>query len=227
VSSTKNLAFLSSAIRSAGHTQKSFSEGLDITAQGVSYMFNADDALLSLVEKGLAGINRKLTISFTPLPQKKTADIINNADLFRLSEASYEEPVRLAPIAQLLRSANMELTEIENLAGVSYYMIHKDFKRDDMRISRIYKIANALGVRPIWTIDVLEQNPAVQAPIISEQKSQIEVPDVLPIRKTSFILREDYYMNLKMLAAKKRTTVSNLVNESLSLLFQINKDLLK
>lgn len=139
----KNLGFMNILLEEAGISKKELARRMGRAQQTIIGSFLKDDSDISRLQEWADAIGYELTFKF------KTTDPKMDRTLYNLRITDPEgNPIkksRLYYIAKLLQLCDISYVDIAEITGLTPGAISYSFKRDDIRISHLYKIADTLG----------------------------------------------------------------------------------
>ena len=175
---SRRLAFLSSIMSAYGYTQQSLAEALGCTPQNIYWIFSVrDDCSLSKAEEIMCVFNLSLKVELKPSAPQKAYKPLNtcgftfegnvknriegNLPILKpsakypkyITECPTESRVRF--LADFLISLGKSISTIEKECEWSHGNIMGAFEREDITISKIYKLAQCGNAEIIWHVDEL------------------------------------------------------------------------
>lgn len=169
----KNLDFLRQVINALHLSDTQFANMAGISQQTFSYWFITDDALLSSVMKGFENLGLKLECN---LDVQNNEEYCHSTDRYMLQmtglESVIEQPKPRMSIMQeaiiqnkrmkflgiVVQELGLDLKNFSETIGIKYVTMYAWFKRDDIKISKIYDIAEKLDRKVSWNITAIEKN---------------------------------------------------------------------
>ena len=141
-----------------------------VSQQYISYWMRVDDARLSNIINLLAKIGINLSCKYDVLPIAPT--IINGYNyrlvIHDLGHVGYNTGLdcgiiqkaktsdsRLHFLAQYLSDRGLDIATLSRQTGISYTNLYAWFAKDDIKVSKIYQIAESQGARVVWTISAI------------------------------------------------------------------------
>ena len=138
----KNLRFLGEFMAATGLTTSSAGEKIGISQVSIYYWLKKDDAKLSAVMNLIEACGYRMTISIV------SEDL--ESDNFSIELKPTESGKRLAFLADALKDVDKE--EVAKKIEMGYSTVYYWLEHDDINISYIYRIADAIGRKVKITI---------------------------------------------------------------------------
>lgn len=137
----KNLKFLGDFMSAMGLTTTTAGEKIGLTQVSIYYWLKKDDARLSAVNKLIEACGYKLIIDLVdPDPDPKDTEIVIEVPREKL----------LSFLSEALSDQDKE--EVAKKLNIGYTTIYYWFSHDDIFVSYIYKVAEAIGKKVKITI---------------------------------------------------------------------------
>ena len=138
----KYLRFLGEFMTAAGLTTTTAGEKIGISQVSIYYWLKKDDAHIATVMKLIEACGYRMEISLVPEEQDNEG--------FSIELRPSRSDKRLSFLADALKDVDKE--ELAAKIGMGYSTIYYWLKHDDMYISYIYRIAEAIGRKVKITI---------------------------------------------------------------------------
>lgn len=130
----KNLKFLGEFMSATGLNTTTAGEKIGITQVSIYYWLKKDDARLSTVKKLIEACGYSLSIEFVASPEETSDDII----IIQKPQGK-----RLSFLSEALSTQDKDA--VAKKLGIGFSTIYYWLEHDDIFISYIYKIADAIG----------------------------------------------------------------------------------
>lgn len=166
--STRNLAFLSDILRAWGFTQASFARAVSTTKQNIGHYFLRDDAPLSAIQRHLAGIRIRLKVSYDGVSDGQGAHyqiiwddralppLYGQPSLVSLVLDRFNQPSRTTFLARLIVLKGLPVECFCSYVGLKVSRLRTILQSDDIRISEIYRIGKAFGLKISWIAEAIK-----------------------------------------------------------------------
>lgn len=170
----KNMIFFIKIVKSLGLNYRQFSELTGVSQQLISWWLMVDDCKLSNIISVFDKLGMKIECSYSPLPGSKyvfsserfsieiedlpaikTKSDNNKNDV--LDEALRKNE-RLRFLAEFINGLEIGLTSFCKNIGIQYFNIYQWFKKDDIKISKIYDIADKTQQKVNWKLTSLKND---------------------------------------------------------------------
>ena len=165
----RRLAFLVNIYKSLGYTQETFAKKCGISPQLVSwYVSVTDDCNLSRLEQMLAGIGYEVKVELKGPTRKPINERgVSNGVRYTVQGVFAESGVtptlteyisdcgpsnRMYFLKEFILSRKMRLIDFAKKCEVDPTCIRYYFIKDDIKVSMIYKIAQANDAEILWTV---------------------------------------------------------------------------
>lgn len=163
----KRLWFISAILKNKGIKRQEAAKALDVTPQNLSYIFSVqDDCYLDTVEKLLAYAGISCNIRFDiNAPQKETKTekkfkynfsgnvIVKNEPAYPRFIVDCPSGARLRFLADAIMATGLPFTEFLKKVEMYYSTVQKYFENDNIKISTLCKISEALDKEIIWDLN--------------------------------------------------------------------------
>lgn len=150
MSNSKRLAFLTTLMIQEAFSKAELARRLGVTWQNIGTYFEKDDMKLSKAIEMCRLIGYDMTVALED-PNAKTASAI--IDITERTKTNK----RLDPIFKYLALNNISLAEVSRRTGISNTSVQAWFRTDDMKLSRIYELAEALGVKVYFRMTPIDE----------------------------------------------------------------------
>lgn len=162
-----NMEFFTRILRSMKLTYRQFAEKSGVSQQMVSWWITSDDCKLKNIISSFEKIGIDISCHFEPLPGSKfviqednySINIDSLPDLTKKSQAPMlvidqvlEQNGNLRFIAKLIDGLGLDIKSFCQQLDLSYTAIYQWFKKDDIKISKIYEIADKLQQKVVWDL---------------------------------------------------------------------------
>ncbi len=158
------MGFIRTLMYNAGVSLKDLAKRIGITPQMLSYMFNvSDDCTLDVLYRMMNEINIDCSVSYelpAPKKQKNAANyefggdvIVGKRNILPDYVQNVPADARLRFLADTMKETELNLVEFSDKVGIFRQAFRRFFEKDDMKISQICDIANALGAKIVWTLE--------------------------------------------------------------------------
>lgn len=163
----KRLWFISAILKNKGIKRHEVAAALGVTPQNLSYIFTVqDDCYLDTVEKILnfAGISCKIRFDIEPIAKENKPEpkfrynfsgnvIIKNEPAFPKFVTGCPKDARLRFLADLITANGQPFTEFLKNVKMYYTTVQKYFENDNIKVSTLCEISEALGREIIWDLN--------------------------------------------------------------------------
>lgn len=164
------LGFLLEIMAKLGLTQKQFALPLGWTQQNINYHFMSDDMLYCDAQKALSGHGYWLEARFD-FDHEESVKPVKPVNRYRIEgcitstymtmvpklpdylEESIQRGSSVAFIGLAIRRSGRSLSAICKEAEIEMTSFRHFIKKNDMRISYLYRLADALGATLVWNVN--------------------------------------------------------------------------
>jgi len=165
--SATRLGFVRTLMENRQITVKEMSERIGITPQMMSYIFNVnDDCTLDVLYRMMNEMNIDCSVSYelpAPKKQKNAANyefggdvIVGKRNILPDYVQNVPADARLRFLADTMKETELNLVEFSDKVGIFRQAFRRFFKKDDIKISQICDIANALGAKIHWQLNEIK-----------------------------------------------------------------------
>lgn len=137
------VSFLRSLYPEENGIVRAVSEHLGVTSQSVSAVFRKDDTSLAWVEKVAKAHGYRLRLDFSFRFQGVEMDS-------KITQADYPDARNLVGFVDYARKYNLKINSLSVKAGVNYRIVERAFKKGDIKISMLKRMATTLGISIEW-----------------------------------------------------------------------------
>ena len=172
-SDQQNMGFFVKILKSLKINYKQFSELTGVSQQLVSWWLSTDDCKYSNIINAFDKLGIDISCHYEPMPDSR---YVINEDTFLIQIDSLpqlntkseteqcvvlddvlENDGNLKFLAELIVGLRMDIRSFAQEIDSNYHVVYTWLKKDDIKISKIYKIGNTLQQRVAWTIKKKEQ----------------------------------------------------------------------
>lgn len=172
-SERQNMAFFVKLLKSLKLNYKQFAEMTGVSQQLISWWLASDDCKYSNIVSAFKEIGIDIACCYEPLPEsnyviaedKFSIHIDSLPELGRENDAEQGLVIdqvlagngKLRFLAELIDGLKMDLKSFSEEIESNYHVVYSWFKKDDIKISKIYLIADKLQQKVVWQIKKAEK----------------------------------------------------------------------
>lgn len=178
-SERQNMEFFIKILKSLKLNYKQFSELTGISQQLVSWWLTSDDCKYSNIISCFDKLGIDIACHYEPIPggnfvineDDYSIQIDSLPELGQTQDAELGQVIdqvlsgngKLRFLAELIDGLKMDIKSFSQHIGSSYHVVYSWFRKDDIKISKIYATGDQLQQKVVWTVKKKDDSQTDQA----------------------------------------------------------------